>query len=801
MLQKFMISKLRWLAVVMSLWTMIFSPLALGQESQKISEEKLRSAVVGLGLNKQMTIGQFYERNKYLVPDRVKKQMEGFIALNKNQMMPIFEVVSNKGTAGSGVPTLRVTQGKELINLQWYGEKNKFLKFQNTNLSEVDVINFDDMFTRIVAGDEKYKKQIDAKPKNLMTKEFKYPTITKQQWKTMPNIDKAQYIVNLRQTWTAAREVLALKEQKKEKQKKKKTSSFDFLENNQHFYKLFFGEEAYANQQSRYFDADACVVAGYKSEYRSENGREVCSVTAARERYASRPLYAAAAAKCSQSSPTAIACNPYVYGAPNGNPICLEPSRTNAEFQRATHFDGPCERGVNGQGGSRLQTEEFGEKQFLRENKSQGRYSDDNLSMTLPELEEAYKAHHSSNKSLSENYILGVLKLRGIAAATGKDRFEQVVLDDTTRPIIEEIRSEFVSHIEEARRECQNVSASGKRVEPNYWKACDQLHRRFLFIELAVQNNCATQGMVPDSNGTGCACPTNTGTPVSASGDGTLVEIPTPTPTPVPVPVPTPVIVPVPTPTPVPVPVPTPTPAPASTPIIPPPPAVVAPGASCPVATPVIRPTTPPEPRPQQASNRCDEAFSNAPDCTCASGRAPRLEVEDSNNGAQVFTCAIATADGGNGRDRKECGFFCGLWKGVKVVAPFAIAGIAGYFLYKWMSPEKPTLAAPPDKCPNGSIPPCAQTCTPPLSLQSTGACGCPACPPPQVSNAATCQCTAPTGGGTNPTLITCPDGATRAANLEACPDYPCWNGQSYKNPMNCPPAPAPTAAPSGITQ
>ena len=43
----------------------------------------------------------------------------------------IFEVVSNKGTAGSGVPTLRVTQGKELINLQWYGEKNKFLKFQN----------------------------------------------------------------------------------------------------------------------------------------------------------------------------------------------------------------------------------------------------------------------------------------------------------------------------------------------------------------------------------------------------------------------------------------------------------------------------------------------------------------------------------------------------------------------------------------------------------------------------------------------------------------------------------------------
>ena len=194
--------------------------------------------------------------------------------------------------------------------------------------------------------------------------------------------------------------------------------------------------------------------------------------------------------------------------------------------------------------------------------------------------------------------------------------------------------------------------------------------------------------------------------------------------------------------------------------------------------------------------------MSNAPDCVCASGRGPRLDVEDSTNGSQSYTCAIGNVDNGGGNRRESCGFFCKLWKGVKVVAPFAIAGIAGYFLYKWMSPKKPTLAAPPDTCPNGSLPPCAQTCTPPLSLQSTGACGCPACPPPQVSNATTCQCTTPTdGGGTTPTLITCPDGATRAASLEACPDYPCWNGQSYKNPMNCPPAPAPTAAPAGVSK
>ena len=216
----------------------------------------------------------------------------------------------------------------------------------------------------------------------------------------------------------------------------------------------------------------------------------------------------------------------------------------------------------------------------------------------------------------------------------------------------------------------------------------------------------------------------------------------------------------------------------------------------------VIAARTPPPPpaaEPRPVSDRCDETMSNAPSCVCASGASPRKSGEDA--GMKAYTCEIDYADRDGGDRRESCGFFCKIWKGIKVVAPFAIAGIAGYFIYKLMSPKKPTLAAPPDKCPNGSLPPCAQTCTPPLSLQSTGVCGCPACPPPQVSNASTCQCTTPNGGGTTPTLITCPDGATRAANLDACPDYPCWNGQSYKNPMNCPPAPAPTAAPAGVNQ
>ena len=243
----------RWIAASLSVWTMSIAPVALGQESQKISEERLVQAVKALGLNKSMTLGQFWDQNKYLMPDRLQKQMEPYIKANRNQKMPTFEVIAGKTTSGDSIPTLRVTSEGELINLQWFGEQSKYLKFQNTNLSEVDLINFTDMYTRVVAGDEKYRKQIEEKPFNRFKQKFNYPSISEQQWKTMPNMAKAQYIVNLRTLWQDARAVLDLKNELK-KNKPKKTSDY-FYEKNRHFFETLLEQTLNIKHGSLHLEA------------------------------------------------------------------------------------------------------------------------------------------------------------------------------------------------------------------------------------------------------------------------------------------------------------------------------------------------------------------------------------------------------------------------------------------------------------------------------------------------------------------------------------------------------------------
>lgn len=741
---------------------MTFSPVALGQEAKRISQVQLEDAVIGLGLNRQMTVGEFYKKNKYLVPDRLKKDIEAIVNVAKNQPMPVFEVVSNKGTSGESIPTLRVSQGGELINIQWFGEKNKFVKFQNTNLTEVDLINFNDMLTRIIAGDERFRKQIEVKDAtpNIMAKKFKYPKVTDKQWKRMSARAQAAYIVNLRSLWQDARDVLRVKNELKEK--KKKSSSY-FYEQNQHFFKLFLGHPAEA---ARAYTAEKCIVAGYVSTYVQTSSGEKCSVEEAKRKYSSNELFRTANATC--ESQGKIACNPLIYGATtDGTPYCIDYSRNNRDFQKATHFDGPCDTS------SRLQSSNA-EVRFLNNsaaNFGRGRYDASNRTMSEEELREHFRQDHAQNRTLTENYIMGILKLSGKVSPTEND-FSRVALDQNSVALLREVRDKFELEINEARASCMAVSNSDSSVEPNFWQACDQLHRRFLFVNDAIKARCDANNLPFNPDTLCCTCEAP-------------VAVPS---TPAPAPNSPPPVAEVPA-----APVPTPnSPVPAET-SAPPVAAPATPVTEVPPGVPCPPVSVPPAPAATTADSNKPVCDPDMPDgnCICAgTNRPPTVDVADSVSGQTQYTCG-----GANGQDRNnnrnsgnDCGLLCKIGKGLKAVAPFAIAGVAAYFLFKWMAPKKPTLASPQDKCPNGSIPPCAQTCTPPLKLQPTGACSCDGCPPGQTADTVTCTCsTAPV----NTTTILCPDSVTRAANLEACPNYPCWNGQSYKNPINCPPAPA----------
>src|SRR5437868_915475 len=97
----------RSLACFGAVFTMVMSPVALGAEAQQqFTAKRMQAGLDELGLNKQMTLSQFYQKNKDLFPPRVQKEMEQLIAENKNQMMPHFEVATSKGSDGKEVPTL-----------------------------------------------------------------------------------------------------------------------------------------------------------------------------------------------------------------------------------------------------------------------------------------------------------------------------------------------------------------------------------------------------------------------------------------------------------------------------------------------------------------------------------------------------------------------------------------------------------------------------------------------------------------------------------------------------------------------
>jgi len=758
---------LKWGTVWISTWTMLMSPVALGVEAKRVSKQQIQVVMEQLGLNKQITLGEFYKKNKHLFPPRIQKEVQPFMSAFKNQLMPKIEVTSSKSTMGEEIPSIRVSQGSELINIQWFGESEKMFKFQNTNISEIDVINFSDMFVRILAGDEKFRKQTQAKSAAKSVANPKYPDISKAEWQSMTAYDRANYVVNLRQLWQDAREVLRAKAALK---KNSKTSDY-FIEKNKYFFELFFGQKVEAAKKvvlagkttnnNGASAGESCIVAGYVAKYESSRGGQVCTHKVIDSAYANKDnsLYLKAKEVCASNPGKPIACNPYVFGTPNGVPTCVTPSLASQSFQQATHWDGPCDSM------SRLSKTEIS---LVKSNKKQGRYEDGNRIKSDAEIKELTNTEQGAeNYKLTEDYLLGILKFRGKVNSDTQSLFDKDVITDEILEQIKLDKKAFDSEIFEATQSCKlesNASKLSKRNhESNYWQACDQLHRRYLFVNELFASKCG-KGDTYNPETLKCTC--------ALPAPGAPVISPNPS---------------------------LPSPVPSQTlPVV-----EVCPGAKCPIVNP--NPVTKPSEKQadeDSTSDDCESKYPGASDltnnCLCSSGNAPKKDMTDEATGQESWSCE-STAAAPTLNSKNECGFFCKLWKGIKIAAPFVIGGILAFAIFKQLAPKKPALKAPPDICPNGGPAPCAQICASPKKNQSNGTCGCDGCPPGQTANQSTCFCA--TGANNSTQIFTCQDGATTVTNLDNCPAYTCWNGQSYENPMNCPPQTTPNSSPTGTGQ
>ncbi|OFZ31996.1 MAG: hypothetical protein A2622_12240 [Bdellovibrionales bacterium RIFCSPHIGHO2_01_FULL_40_29] len=701
--------KMNWIAACLSLFTLVMSPVAMGREAEKISKQQVVNALVQMGLHKQITVGEFYQNTKHLYPQRIRSQIEPVMTRYKNVLMPKFEVTSVKGTDGIEIPNVRITQNGQLLNVQWFGDKDKYVKFQNTNLTEIDLINFNDMFDRIIAGDQVLRKQTEVKPPVAASKVFNsYPKITKALWKAMTPQERAQYMIHMRLLWSDAKKVLT--EIQKEKVKPKKTSALEgilkFLIPNvdakpteksatdRRVDTRARGTKVFAAAED--VSSNDCLVAGYVTSYSST----VCDHKNIKAEYREIDIVKRANTFCGESK---LACNPIVFGTPRGEPICITPGRS-ASFQVATHFNGPCET-INGTGNNHLGNE----VQFLKDpNKKSGRYAPEN--MLDVNLEADTKKMQEPSFAQTESFLEGMLKF------SGKSLYTNGIIDDATLDEVIKIKNQFDSDIAHATASCKASSDRRNSHETNFWQACDQLQRRFLFVAEFFQNKCPA-GATIDRSTLKCACPAPA-TGVSVSPGDQCKAPPAPEP-----------------------------------PVATEPPAA-----------------EPPTKAPSDGAELCDN------------GKPGKLIT--GVEGAAYTQCS----DGRKMPEKKEPSFWEKLWKGIKVVAPFAFAGVAIWAMYKLFSPKMPKLNAAGDKCPNGTTPPCGQTCVSPQSMLSTGICGCASCPPGQtITNVAACTCG--TSSTTTGSLYTCWDNVTKVDDLSKCPaqQFTCWDGSKVTNPINCP--------------
>ncbi|MBC7466582.1 MAG: hypothetical protein H7256_11380 [Bdellovibrio sp.] len=715
-----------WLATWFSVATMVMSPVAQGQEAKNISKQQMQSVFDQLGLNKQTTVGEFFQKNKALFPERVRKEIEPLLAGYKNVMMPEFRVTAATGPDGREIPNVTMSYNGQMINMQWFGEKERFVKFQNTNLSEVDIINFTDMFSKVLAGDEVLRKQNEVGQLELKKPTTNFsglPIINAVLWKKMTTQERVSYMVQMRHLWLDAKNVLF---EKNKMSKNKRTASYEVLEKIWAFLagveaeaqdaipasKAKKGKKAVAKDTPTAFlkktdsttnlNASSCLVAGYSAQY--NNG--VCDHNKLLDSYSGSPFVQSMKEKCNATTPGTIACNPLVYGTPDGSPICITPSRKAADFQVATHFGGPCDSK------SLLQTDPNAVPFLKDENKHAGRYDDANLSMTEDQRRETFKKQQAGNNfNETKKFVEGILKVNDPSL---KDIFEKGVLTDGVLAQLKDIQEQFNKEIKESTTACK-AAANDKKAkhEKNFWGACDQLQRRFLFISEMLATKCDPKSAINPST-LKCTC----------SADQSEV----------------------------------------------------APGASCngPATPPAVTPpgkTEPPVKEKPPVKSDCGPGMTSK-------------TITGEVSGAQSTECVPDKAPP-KVKEKEDCGILCTLWKGAKFVLPIALGLGAAYLVYRLLIPKKVNLNPAGDVCPNGVVAPCTGTCSGNLAWIN-GTCQCPACPVGQtLTNASSCTCST----GTTTTTYTCWDGTTKVTDLSLCPTqtYTCWNGTKVTNPLNCP--------------
>jgi len=499
-------------AIQIACLSMVISPVALGKEAETINEKYnkkyLQQTLKEFGLDKNITLAEFWEKSKVHMPSHIYNDLEEFVKNNKNLQMPEVALGGAQATDGTEIPVMTFSQNGKTSRAEFYLKNNKWIKFNSVNISELDLRYPQYAFKRLEASDIKLKKEADQYRKNMSLKQKKnhtgkediniyqkdfsrfsgFPRITPQMWKSLTKEQRVGYFVKMRLLWRSARKVLS-----------QAPSSYSRAPD--YFYKIIFGQNAQAKAAKQTpsakvqvagttvrtkqgklvqipYDAKSCVVAGYIGSYGkvnniNGNNRDGCSIDIAIATYKSNEnlkFVQVANDECAAEKSTQVACNPIIYGFPGGQAACID--RGSLEYQHATHFTSDSGNKTC-DGKSRLSTS----AEVIK-------FNGKDYSVIQPREKQIAEIEADQQKEdyiLTQNYIKGVL--------LKKDPFMTALLEkgewniDLDNELVR-IQFQFEEQIEIAIKTCE-ADISGKH-EKNQKAACDQLHRRWLFTERSI---------------------------------------------------------------------------------------------------------------------------------------------------------------------------------------------------------------------------------------------------------------------------------------------------------------------------
>lgn len=292
------------LAASASIITMCVSPLALGAEAQnqkQMVNEYLKATGWGA---KQITVSEYWQKVRHVYPESMRRDVDVWVSLNKNELMPKVDVTTYKDRNGQDQLRISLSKDGQVVTLTNTGDDDKNIKINNVTISKTEMFNHRIVAKKMAEQDPTVKKSLKSGKVSGLAKSV---VLNFKEFSKLTARQKAEYMVRLRYAAEAAQNVY------KAYYGAQALNDFNTSNKNQWALEFLLGEPAHAAGLT----GKPCIIAGWLGKYgenQSCGGKNLGANDLTTKMFESQ-------AGCAG---TAVACNPMVYGfAQGGSAHCV----------------------------------------------------------------------------------------------------------------------------------------------------------------------------------------------------------------------------------------------------------------------------------------------------------------------------------------------------------------------------------------------------------------------------------------------------------------------------------------------